>query len=344
MSRIDELKKQYPELNISMFDIICRIDTSKTYKYAPLLCKIFGERFNVIKEWGLTDIKSRHNAIEEIKESLRLKGVSFESERISELYALHQLSDFYHRDDLKTLKEFIEKMDKNLIENKDVTSYKDLPSIRSAISLASLKELNKELESQVIKEYEDNTWVIVRPLTFQASAKYGASTKWCTTYQSEKQYFERYWKRGILLYFINKLTGYKFACFKSLDGDKELSFWNAADTRIDYLDVEADDYLFPIVRKILKSDKTNLDFCTEKLMLQVMKECNDNNLKQLVVADRAYTNDTYQGELVNNNHNEIIEESYINSEAGYDIMEEPSDMEEAPLTNMNILAGISHNI
>ena len=46
MSRIDELKKQYPELNVTIFDMMTRIDTSKSYKYLPLLCKIFGQKFN----------------------------------------------------------------------------------------------------------------------------------------------------------------------------------------------------------------------------------------------------------------------------------------------------------
>jgi hypothetical protein len=253
MSRLDELKKQYPELNVTMFDVMCRMDTSKTYKYVPLLCKIFGPRFNVSKQWDVNvrNVETKTRLVNEIGERLASRGVSYSDAGVNELYSLLQLCEFCSLDDFTIMKEFIEKMDKNLLENKDVTSYKDLSSIRDAISLASLKELNKELESQVIKEYEDNTWVIVRPLTFQSSAKYGASTKWCTTYQSEKQYFERYWRRGILLYFINKLTGYKFACFKALDGDTELSFWNSFDTRIDYLDTEADDYLFPIVKRLL---------------------------------------------------------------------------------------------
>ena len=41
MSRINELKKQYPELNITMFDLMVRLDTTKTHKYLPLMCKIY---------------------------------------------------------------------------------------------------------------------------------------------------------------------------------------------------------------------------------------------------------------------------------------------------------------
>jgi hypothetical protein len=115
--------------------------------------------------------------------------------------------------------------------------------------------------------------VAVRPLTFSASSKYGSSTRWCTTYQREKNYFEKYWRKGILVYFINKQTGYKFAGYKGLDGDSEFSFWNAEDSRIDYLDVNADDYLFPIVRRIFKSEMTNKNLSSDEIQEQVHSEC-----------------------------------------------------------------------
>jgi hypothetical protein len=178
-------------------------------------------------------------------------------------------------------------MDKNQIENKDVTSYSTIDDLRSAITLASMKELNKELEGQVIKEYEDDKWLVVRPLTFQASSKYGASTRWCTTYQKEKQYFEKYWQYGILVYFINKQTGYKFAGYKSLKDGDELSFWNAEDQRIDYLYVDADEYLFPIVRRILSSDKTNKELCSTEIQNQVMSEC-EYNVRKMLLSEPTY--------------------------------------------------------
>lgn len=285
MSRIDELKKQYPELNITLFDVLNRMDTSKTYKYMPLLCKIFGERFDVFKQYGLENSKSKiKSATEDMISGLSQRGISHENASISELYTIYQFTEFYNNEMFTTLKEFIERMDKNQISNKDVTSYPNLDSLRAAVSLAALKEYDKELESQVVKEYEDEKWLVVRPLTFQSSSKYGASTRWCTTYQKEKQYFARYWKNGILVYFINKLDGYKFAGYKALNGDTELSFWNAADSRVDYLDVQADDYLFPIVRKIMSSTKTNKDFCSDELVDSVVRECEYYELKSAMEA------------------------------------------------------------
>jgi len=282
MSRIDELKKQFPELNMTIFDLFKRIDTTSTYKYFPLLCKIFGKRFNIQTEYSSYDRERIDSLKLEYHENLLNKGVSTDGLTDNELFFMYYLSDHFNTDTFHTIKDFIRYMDRNQIENKDVTSYSTIDDLRSALTLASMKELTKELEGQVIKEFEDEKWLVVRPLTFQASAKYGASTRWCTTYQKEKQYFEKYWQNGILVYFINKVTGYKFAGYKSLSGDNELSFWNAEDSRVDYLYVEADDYLFPIVRRILGSDKTNKQLCSDDIVNQVKKECGYNIRKMLI--------------------------------------------------------------
>ena len=41
MSRIETLKKQFPHLTISLFDVLIEIDGTKTHKYSQLLCKLF---------------------------------------------------------------------------------------------------------------------------------------------------------------------------------------------------------------------------------------------------------------------------------------------------------------
>jgi hypothetical protein len=278
MSRIDEIKKQYPELNVSFLDIITNLDTSKTYKYTPLFCKLLAKRLNLKHNSAgenFNDVKLRYES------SLINRGISTINLTDNQLYVYNILTEYFPSEIFFTIKEFMYFMEKNQIENNDVTSYSSIDEMRSAITLASIKELTKELESQVIKEYEDETWVAVRPLTFDASAKYGAGTRWCTTYQREKNYFERYWRQGILVYFINKKTGYKFAGFKSLQ-DKEMSFWNADDSRIDYLEIEIENYMFSIVKNIFSSKSTNKNLCSDEIQEQVHKECIESYEKMRV--------------------------------------------------------------
>jgi hypothetical protein len=270
MSKITEIKKQYPELNISIIDLFSKMDSTKTNKYVPLFCNMLAYRFQPYKMWNKRDADYEMKHITEKLESL---GINCESMSANEIFAINLLSDYFNTDDIRLLSSFRKYNERNLIPNRDVTSYKNLDDIRSSVGLATLKEDEKEMKSQIVKEYEDDTWLVLRPLTFGASSKYGSATKWCTTYQNDKQYFEKYWRRGILVYFINKITGLKFATFKSLDGERELSFWNSADNRVDFLELEIDDYMIPIIKNVLKSDKTNRDLSSSKIRNQVNREC-----------------------------------------------------------------------
>lgn len=268
MSRIIELKKQYPELNLTMFDLFERIDTTKTYKYFPLMCILFSSR------WKFETLDSnRGDFISEIKNRLESKGIKITNEKDTLVHAIFNLTDHYSDDMFLMTKEFIERMENNKIQNKDLSTYNSLENLRTAITLSSIKEIEKGLEKQIIKEFEDDTWLVVRPLTFQASSKYGANTRWCTTYSKEKEYFAKYWRRGILVYFINKLSGFKFAGYKSLIGEPELSFWDPTDQRVDYLQLDVDDYLFSITKKIFSSTESNRDLCDLETSIQVEKEC-----------------------------------------------------------------------
>ena len=310
MSRIDELKKQFPELNITMFDLFKRIDTSNTYKYFPILCKILGSRFNVKNEYANNNVYLSESLLR-MHSDLLDKGVSTNNLTDNELFTLNYFSDYFITDHLITVRDFIRYMDKNLIQNKDVTSYSTIDDLRAAITVASMKEFNKDLEGQIVKEFEDDKWLIVRPLTFQSSSKYGATTRWCTTYKQDKHYFQKYWERGILVYFINKQSGYKFAGYKALKHDDEFSFWNAEDNRVDYLSVESDDYLYSIVRQIFKSNKTNKDLCSEEIVKQVMKECG-YNIKTLdrenPIEDIEVQSPRYMGEAMMGMDEQIREE------------------------------------
>ena len=283
MSKITEIKKQYPELNISMIDLFSKMDSTKTNKYLPLMCKLLSSRFQVNKLWNKRDEESEIN---HIKERMDIMGINHNGMSNNELYSYYCFADYFNHEDMKLLSSFQKYNERGLIPNNDVTSYQNFDQIMSSVGLASLKEDEKELKSQIIREHDDETWLALRPLTFGASSKYGAATKWCTTYQNDKQYFERYWKRGILVYFINKITGLKFAVFKALDGDRELSFWNAADQRVDFLELDIDDYMFSVIKQILKSDKSNRDLSTAKIRNQVSRECSHSMSKQLVGDDR----------------------------------------------------------
>jgi len=258
------------------------IDKTKTGKYLPIMCKVLESRGN----YDDYNEKYRDDILERLEEyGVNAKGLGFK-----EIITLYHFSDFFRTESVDIVNSFMDYMERNLIDNKDVLTYKTLDDVRNAVSLASMKEYTKELENQIIKEYEDTTWLALRPLTFESSVKYGASTKWCTTYSREKEYFAKYWDRGVLIYFINKKTGYKFAFYKEIEGKKDMSFWNAEDERCDFLQLEVDEYFIPTMRKLVKSEETNSSLCSLDVVSQVRKECGYESflyVNELTILDGA---------------------------------------------------------
>jgi hypothetical protein len=166
----------------------------------------------------------------------------------------------------KTIEKFIELNEKNLITQKDLTTYKTIEELELQISLSDLKIVDKELEKQVLKLMETDEWLVLKPLSYQASLKYGSGTKWCTASKNESDYYFRYSKRGILIYCINKKTGDKVAGFKNLDlsYEKETSFWTIIDLRTDSIDCDLPEDVMNIFKEEFKNTKkTNWELLSE---------------------------------------------------------------------------------
>jgi hypothetical protein len=267
MTKVESLKVQFPHLNISFLDLAKKLDPTKSHKYTPVICRILNEKFL------MADFSENKHWVVEVKEKLTERGIDVSVLSNPTLFVLSQLMDTINNDYFDTINDFVFYGEKGLLDKKDILTYKNIEEIKNDISLASMKFEEKDYANQIHKEFENETWLALRPLTFESSAKYGASTKWCTTYRHDKSYFAKYWDRGALVYFINKKTGYKFAGYKELKRGNELSFWNSIDTRIDSMELECDFYLYEIIKNIFKSTKTNSEFCDFELQLKVQKEC-----------------------------------------------------------------------
>ena len=247
MSRIDELKKQHPNYALSAIDIYKMISPNQTNKYVEMLIKLDKEieydypgdhRARLIEEmtgnWGLD-----YNYLE-----------TFDLETL--IFLVNSVNNLMNGK-IKLFTKFSSFIERKLIENTDVTSYSSWDEIEQAVSLAEIKLIDKETAKQIKKVYEDDEWLSLRPLSLEASMKYGANTKWCTTTESG-QYYARYSARGILIYNINKKTGYKVACFKNLDSnhDNEFSWWDVTDRKIEALESEAPTTVLEAIRNEIK--------------------------------------------------------------------------------------------
>ena len=257
MSRIEELKKQNPRLNVNLIDLINSIIPKP--KYTELMV-------NLVKRKTDGEMERR-----DIMNALESYDVYISDDSISnlELMILFKVFDSYiGTTDLKTIKKFIELNERNLIDNNNLSTYKSFDELRLQISLSELKLIDKDIEKQVIKLYETPEWVVIRPLSWNASKKYGANTKWCTAAEHEPDYFYKYAKRGILIYAIDKVTGNKVAGYYqiSLYEDRELSFWNIIDKRIDSMEANLPEKIMNIFRtEFNKEDNVpNWDLLSEE--------------------------------------------------------------------------------
>jgi len=248
MSRIDELKKQHPLYAMSAIDVFKMISPNQSNKYIEMLIKLDKNKLNHHSD------NYRNEVVEYIVSHTGLDYNYIQTLDLDTLQFLLGTFNYMIGDEnIKRFTKFASFIERKLIENTDVTSYSTWEEIEQAVALAEIKLIDKKLEKQIKKVYEDDTWVSLRPLSLEASMKYGANTKWCTT-TNTGQYYARYSSRGILIYNINKKTGYKVACFKNIDPnhDNEFSWWDVTDRRIEALDSEAPSAVLEAIRNEIK--------------------------------------------------------------------------------------------
>ena len=191
MSRLDRLKEQHPDLNVSVIDVLSKIDPSNTNKYMEFLIKKFKEFYGDYDDWVV--------------------GLGIE---------------MMGSDNMDALNEFERHAKANRITNPDISTYKDFGQIETAVKDAEEKVRLKELEKQVVKLYSDDEWSVVIPLSYETSRVYGSNTKWCTT---QERYWNDYIKTYKLIYIQNKKTNEKYAVSRHWEDEKKLQAWLSND-------------------------------------------------------------------------------------------------------------------
>ncbi len=249
MSKIKDLKLN-PDNNLNIISLLELFSPDAKSKYTDTLLRLMKSTPN-IKE----HIKEVKTHINKTFDFISVESLSNFSD--IQLLLIHRFLDtFFNEQDLKTFRKFCEYNERGLVAQNDLTKYKSFEQIISSVSIAEMRVDVKEMENQIIKIREDDEWLLLRPLTYVASKKYGSNTKWCTTQETNSEYFTKYTTKGVLIYCINKVNGYKVASFYSLDkSDPEFSYWNQKDTRIDSTDSELTLELIGFIRDYVKDPK-----------------------------------------------------------------------------------------
>lgn len=275
MAKLSEIKQKNPQLNFSFLDYLTLLDSSDTNKFVPLMTKCI-----------LSELKKRVQPSifgNNVYSSLRIDKISdkFEESKI-DLNEINFLVDYFNNFlneycEKELILDFMDLYQKNYVENLDLNTISDLDQLREVYHKAHSKFIVKSSSKEVIKLIDDEEWLVIRPLTFESSRSYGSGTKWCTTSKNNPNHFFRYYSRGILIYCINKITGYKVAVFWDVNDESSPTFWNVLDHQIDSMMTELPPYILKHIRNLPKT--SNKSLCDAKtLAINTKYEIEEENV------------------------------------------------------------------
>lgn len=258
------LKEQHPWANINYIDYLSLLDPSKTNKFLPFMVKELKSSIEESNERNRDDVihMAREIALQFGIEEKVLYGYDYNT-----LNRILNTFDVFGSDKVNILRDFYEHLENKRIEKNDISQYKSFDEIREQVKIASFKQAQKELRGATHVVYEDENYLMIKPLTFLSSTKYGASTKWCTTMENNNHYFYDYSSNGILIYIFNKVNNVKVAAHIRLQEkgryDNPIKFYNEQD-------VETDSYVLGLPKNVMEKlmeeyriSKTNRDLIKE---------------------------------------------------------------------------------
>jgi len=207
---IKKLKKENEFLNLNLANMLERFDTSKTKKYSQFLVKMLNKQ---IENWQ-AEQDSFKPAIQSerihISPTERIVPNNSYENMLSRLF----FCDFiFSWNRMERFVEFTELMERGLIDEKDISKYDSWDMLEIQLFEAKNREMFKKSKKEIHKIFEDDNYMIFKPLTYAASCSYGYQTKWCTAMVNDPGYFYNH-SRGILIYLIDKKQNKKFAFYK----------------------------------------------------------------------------------------------------------------------------------
>lgn len=222
MSKIDKIKEDNPELNISIIDMIRAMDPSTTNKYCDFLIKMI----------------KNHN----INQEIIIKSMMDTLFGMNQIERLHKFEEH-------------SKANRIPVEYKDISRHGDWTGINTAVELADEIVKRKELEKETNKLYNDDEWLVLIPQSYEASQLYANGTKWCIT---QKSYWNDYKKHSRIIFIINKKSDEKYAISKRMS-DNVIQGWDAVDRETSPFMWEFTDEVWKILRTELKKTKQEIE-------------------------------------------------------------------------------------
>ena len=215
---IKKLKKENEILNLNLANMLERFDTTKTKKYSQFLVKMLNKK---MEDWQKEQDEFPINIREGVNQEPIERVIPLNS--FDNMLSRVFLCDFiFTWNKMQRFVEFTELMERGLIDEKDISKYDSWDMLEMQLYEAKNRELFKKSKKEIHKIFEDDNYMIFKPLTYASSCSYGYQTKWCTAMINDPAYFYNH-SRGILIYLIDKKQNKKFAFYKHFLQQYELS-------------------------------------------------------------------------------------------------------------------------
>jgi hypothetical protein len=165
MSKVDEIRKKYPEITTATFNRFANGDKTPTKKYLDFMCRAWEDR----------KVPNSH---------YRTVGMIVDyANKFEALTPFIVNKDVYSKDYTGNFGNFVK-------------------TVRDAEETKEERTFIRQEHANVL--IENDQFLFIQPTTHKGSVKYGASTKWCTTGKNDPATFNRYHKNGLLVYLIDK--------------------------------------------------------------------------------------------------------------------------------------------
>jgi hypothetical protein len=266
---IKKLKKENEFLNMTIADMLAKFDTSKTKKYSQFLVKMLNLR---IEEWEKNNFidgyTNSNNPIEKVVPINSWENSLVRSFICEWLFTWGNMERFV---------EFTELMEKGLVNENDISKYDSWDMLQIHLFEAKNREMFKKSKKEIHKIFEDENYMIFKPLTYLASCSYGYQTKWCTAMVNEPSYFYNH-SKGILIYLIDKKENKKFAFYKKIPQPYEME------------DYDHENYVFKTYNQEDKQIDTIQTGLPMNILQIIMMEC-DTNLPTTIANYKLFSED-----------------------------------------------------
>lgn len=203
-------------------------------------------------------------------------------------------------DDVEYIVELIKDFDKyqSQFPKKDINQYVSVSELEAVVNFVRKKKKEKELENQIDKIYEDDKFLVVKPKTEEASCKYGANTKWCTTSKGTG-HFQNYTKGVQALYYvINKKNSTDKNYSKiaiHFNPPNPQKYWDSEDNSLSKREVDIINYAFPEMTDAIKNHYESQVRPSQEIFLEEVFNNKESVHRQ--IKDYLNTNNTLKVEV-----------------------------------------------